>query len=304
MIRDETELVRIDPVGERVVASIPVAAEGDACSVTFGAGSVWVTAVHQGTLARVDPQTNEIVDVVRTGGFATYAVIGEGAVWLNIQRRGSGITKVDLATHAVTRLALEGRPVLAAFGSLWVERTGKVGSELIRLDPQSGETVQAFAGRFVWNVRAGDEVVWFTHNGEVVALDSSTNDVVGVVSTSSHPYASTPAREGTPRAGGTYAGPMAIADGAPVVGLFFHEPLPGVVSRRPLGRRELARIDPGRMTWSSSVQLEEITAVDAGAGSLWVAQPDRQSVVGVKAPTMEVVSRIPVGGSVLHIAVG
>jgi hypothetical protein len=51
-------VVRVDPQTKRAVDQIPVDLPA---ALAFGHGSVWVTSATYGTLARIDPQTGEVV---------------------------------------------------------------------------------------------------------------------------------------------------------------------------------------------------------------------------------------------------
>lgn len=154
-------------------------------------GSLWVANHHAGTIARIDPRTNSIVDTVAWGapggGGPTHLAADGASVWVTsvrtmdlaeidatsgeITRRydlapvgacgglaadaGSiwstsgfdrpfdcwqpehwGVSRVDRATGAVSRIDVAGRPVdvRVAFGSVWV-LTDEPVTELLRLDP-------------------------------------------------------------------------------------------------------------------------------------------------------------------------
>ncbi len=62
---DRDVVLRIDPVADKVVASIPVGSAPNGVAVT--AGAVWVADHHDGAITRVDPATNRVVATIPAG---------------------------------------------------------------------------------------------------------------------------------------------------------------------------------------------------------------------------------------------
>ncbi len=77
---DHAPLWRIDLRGEVVIASIAVGA-GPA-GVAVGAGSIWVANSLDGTVSRVDPETNTLARAIPVGGALRGIAVGAGAVWV------------------------------------------------------------------------------------------------------------------------------------------------------------------------------------------------------------------------------
>ena len=76
----EQQLLRVDPATNKVIATINGVAETLGVGVAVGGGSVWV-AVPTG-IGRIDPETNEIVEVIPIGrgGYVDLAWF-EGELW-------------------------------------------------------------------------------------------------------------------------------------------------------------------------------------------------------------------------------
>ncbi len=58
--------------------------------VAVGAGGVWVANSRDGTVSRIDPQTNEVVATIRLGNSPQAIAVGGGGVWVTVQARERG----------------------------------------------------------------------------------------------------------------------------------------------------------------------------------------------------------------------
>jgi virginiamycin B lyase len=59
---------------------------GDAPSaVAIGTGAVWVANTGDGTLARIDPATNEVVETIEIGNAPAGIAVADGFVWVTVQ---------------------------------------------------------------------------------------------------------------------------------------------------------------------------------------------------------------------------
>ena len=75
-------MARIDPgssssvtiiVGERPVA------------ITFGADAAWVANAGEGTVSRIDPATNDVVEAIAIGNRTAGIAFAYGTVWVAVQ---------------------------------------------------------------------------------------------------------------------------------------------------------------------------------------------------------------------------
>ncbi len=158
-------LVRIDPATDAEVARIPMDGyvNGYGDQIRLGAGSVWVlgerlisdSAEQGGTLARVDPATDTVVETYDVAGFDM--AVTDTAVWVRSAADGvfdSGeevwnLEKVDPATGTVgDPQPLDDWVILGATdASLWLTRTGVNSGDLVieEIDVASGDVT--FRGR-------------------------------------------------------------------------------------------------------------------------------------------------------------
>jgi YVTN family beta-propeller protein len=53
--------------------------------VAFGAGAVWVANTGDGTVARIDPARNEVVQSIVVGNAPAGLSVADGTVWVAVQ---------------------------------------------------------------------------------------------------------------------------------------------------------------------------------------------------------------------------
>jgi DNA-binding beta-propeller fold protein YncE len=88
-------IARIDPVGNRVTASIAV--DPGSFYLTFGFGSLWAVSNARQSIQRIDPRTNAVVKRTELGREPGFLAAGAGAVW--VQEQGDGtVARIDAAT--------------------------------------------------------------------------------------------------------------------------------------------------------------------------------------------------------------
>lgn len=139
---------RIDPSSRRVVATVPVARiPGE---IAGGGGAIWVANPmgDNGTVTRIDPETNSTrTATVRVGDggdvFApptpTAIAVHNGAIWTNHLREQVAVFRPDgPPTPRVTDLgaARSADGVAAGAGAVWV--TSSADDTLLRIDPERG----------------------------------------------------------------------------------------------------------------------------------------------------------------------
>jgi YVTN family beta-propeller protein len=72
------------------IGSESIAVGDGPVDVAVGAGGVWVANSRDGTVSRIDPQTNEVVATIRLGNSPKAIAVGGGEVWVTVQARESG----------------------------------------------------------------------------------------------------------------------------------------------------------------------------------------------------------------------
>ena len=136
--QDAGRLTRINPYNTEVEDSVAVGQRPG--RVAIGEGGVWVLN-GDGTVTRVDPKTNKVVNTITIGGDTAGGDIaaGSGSVWVSL--RGAPVVRIDpRSNRAVQRFTGEGGgAILVAHGSLWVAAGPRV---TWRLDPRLVETVR------------------------------------------------------------------------------------------------------------------------------------------------------------------
>lgn len=138
----------------------PAAPEG---GIAIGAGSVWLVTDRDGSLARIDPATGAVTQVIRLPAGSYNPVFANGLVWVT-RVDGAEVTAVDPATGKVAgQVAVGPRPrfVTAGGGAVWtlnqgdgslsrVDAGNRAGSPALPLQtPGPGGDI-AFADGRVW----------------------------------------------------------------------------------------------------------------------------------------------------------
>jgi virginiamycin B lyase len=172
-------LVRVDPVSERVLASIPVG--GFPVGIVAAEGSIWVTNHTDGTLMRIDPVANRVVATIPVGPGPALVAFDSGMVW--VANQDATLARVDPARNRRVQLVtvgrgLEFRTLAAGGGSVWTPNSD---GTVTRLDSRTGR-VQAKVA--ISNCCQGDVVlrqgeVWVSNasDGAVYGIDAATNRV-------------------------------------------------------------------------------------------------------------------------------
>ena len=168
-----------------VVATIVAPGAGQ---VAAGAGAVWITN-GDGSLSRIDPDTNKLVATVKVGGPNVCCIaVGEGGVWVS-DSDDNAIFRIDPATNAVAaRIAVGLSPhgIAVDHGSVWVahEHDGSVR----RIDRTTNALVAKIRvgradtdGPLAIAVAAGSIWVSVPNARAVVRIDASINRVTAKI---------------------------------------------------------------------------------------------------------------------------
>jgi streptogramin lyase len=199
-------VIRIDPETMRPVAAIQLRLPFAACEacpdedayaflpihVTVGEGAVWVSTAR-GAVARIDPRTNEVAQVIELSPALTDDVaVGEGGVWV---AEIPGVRQIDPATgdvQASLDLGINPITVQVVDGAVWVAGEGVrwagsgAGYEglgeraLLQVDPQSGRVQREIPLPMASGVAVGHEVVWVSQEGgTLTAIDPDSGEPIG-----------------------------------------------------------------------------------------------------------------------------
>jgi streptogramin lyase len=128
------KLARVD-LEKRIVTGVfnvgPGAAEG---GIAAGAGSVWLVVDTKGSMARIDPATGSIVDIVHLPPGSYNPLFSEGRIWVT-RASGAEVTIVDAKTGRISghvRVGRHPRFLTAGAGGIWTLNQAK--GSLSRID--------------------------------------------------------------------------------------------------------------------------------------------------------------------------
>jgi streptogramin lyase len=154
---------------------------------------VWVSNAPKGTVARIDPAKNKIIDVIAVGKFPCSGLaIGFGSLWVPCCGDKT-LRRVDLDTGKVTAtimtaIASSEGGVAVGSGSVWI-CTDKKGV-LARIDPAANKIIAEIkVSPGSYGVVCTDDRVWVTSTEKSVlaCIDPSTNTVVDTIATGPAP---------------------------------------------------------------------------------------------------------------------
>jgi serine/threonine-protein kinase len=130
---------KIDPASGTVVDTIGGVGK-NIRSVTEAFGSVWVSsAIDEGTVMRLDPDTGEVLDTIAVGGRPKEMVEANGFLWV-VNERSNNVMRIDpkRAKRVGAPIDVGDTPVGLAVGggALWVSNNRS--NDVSRIDPGSG----------------------------------------------------------------------------------------------------------------------------------------------------------------------
>jgi Tol biopolymer transport system component/streptogramin lyase len=197
-----TEVVRIDPGTNRVVARVPLE---EAYCVEVGEGAVWATASGAGLVARIDPASNEVVETIPVGagsgpGGIGCLAVGEGGVWVTRGGDRDSLVRIDPTSDRIVstidlpnpdywnQVVVEGGMVLVAIGGpdVPLEDGSKTNAvRVVRIDPMTNEVVgePVEVGYGMFGIGSGDGSVWVYEgfSDAITQIDAASGDVVRVI---------------------------------------------------------------------------------------------------------------------------
>jgi len=173
---------RIDPAGNRVVATIPVGDETALQARDCGPGSVHSFMRDTVLIRRCDLPSD-----IATDGRRVWAVDNADAA----------IVEIDPSTNQVARRLLVGdNPFDLAYsdGSLWMTTVFTSPRKVIRIDPSTGQRLATITDLPIaggTGIAAGEGAVWVaaTYAQALVRIDPSTNQVAAVIPVQQYPLA-------------------------------------------------------------------------------------------------------------------
>ncbi|MGH2736307.1 MAG: hypothetical protein ACRDKZ_12055 [Actinomycetota bacterium] len=194
----------------RVTDVVEVGAGPD--GVAAGAGAIWVANSGDGTVSRIDPDTNDVAQTIEVGGSPEDLAVTAGVLWVGDAEAGT-LARIDVSTGdpagAPARIpGAEGTSLdlAATRDAVWVVSRS---AGLYRVDAETGEAL----GIETEATSATDVAVG---GGSVWVLDDEQNRLVQVDQTSGNPIGTVPLDLEVSGANGDLAvggGGVWIADG-------------------------------------------------------------------------------------------
>lgn len=286
-----SEVEPAGPLGWRVVRTLEVPGSGE---VFYGASSVWVLdnrdqslgkdGAPAGDLYQLDPTSGVVRDRI-PGAVGGWPSVGAGAIWLSTAAgEFNALTRVDLATHRVTRTNTS-RPrqlphgATYAGGNLWVANYAS--GDLLRMDPLTLRVRQTLHlgdnrdGRAPASLIGDGRRIWVgDDNGLVTRIDGATGRTTSRLQL--------PIREvrfdGIDARGRLYA--HALRDSS-LFQIALGQPGPDRISNE----RALTQ-DAGGMLAGFAV----------GSGSVWAATMNPDRLLRIDPETLEIIGHRPLTG--------
>lgn len=188
-------VLRIDPRTNRVTEVPGSALEGTtgdplglgallagALGVAVGEDSVWVT-LSDGTLLRIDPERQRVVDRIRIGGSPHAIAVAGNDVWVT-DPVDAAVLRVDPDRgEVITRVAMTGGATDLAIGagSIWVTNNSE--GTVTQVDLRDGSIVRTITvGERPTAIVEGDGAIWVANSasGTVSRIDSRTKEVTEI----------------------------------------------------------------------------------------------------------------------------
>jgi virginiamycin B lyase len=177
---------RIDPAGNKLVATIPLPDEP--CSgLAFAFGSVWAPLCGAvPSLARIDPSKNRITAVVAVGPADSEGGIAAShdSIWMVTGKNGT-LSRIDPATNAVrqrTSIAPGSFNPLFCAGQIWV--TGFESNALIAVNAVTGKVLaRTSVGPKPRFLTCGSGSIWTLNQGDgsISRVDARTRKLIATI---------------------------------------------------------------------------------------------------------------------------
>jgi virginiamycin B lyase len=181
---------RIDPVKNKVIATIPVGR--DPClGIGIAFAEVWIPNCKDRALSEIDPRTNTLVRTLRVNiaGEGEGAIaVGEGSLWLLTNENGTNsgtLSRIDpVSGHIAKNIKVADKSYVAVFGfgSVWVTGTGS--GVVFRVDPRRNRVVaKIWVGGQPRFAAVGERAIWVMNqaDGSVSRIDPRKNRVAATI---------------------------------------------------------------------------------------------------------------------------
>lgn len=159
------ELVRVSALTNRITATLPIAPAGPEGGITASADSIWMVTDQNGTLSRIDPETNTVQQKISIPPGSFNPLFADGIIWVT-GLDSNVVTAVDAPTGSVlATIAVGPKPRFLAAGaaSIWTLNQGD--GTISRIDEKSrnlAATIQMGIPGAGGDICFGEDSVWAT----------------------------------------------------------------------------------------------------------------------------------------------
>jgi len=164
---------------ESVFAVGPPAPEG---GIATSADSVWLVTDKNGSLARIDPRSGAVRQVVQIPAGSFNPVYSEGQIWIT-HPNGSEVTSVDTRSGTVTGTIPTGKAprfITSGAGAIWTLNAGD--ATVSRIDTRSRavtQTIPLNINARGGDLKFGDGLVWVSvRKVPLTAISPDSNSVL------------------------------------------------------------------------------------------------------------------------------
>lgn len=153
---------RFSPGTDEVVA-IPI--DGASDRIAFGEGSLFVVDSLTGSLHRIDPSENEVVDSILLEGTPNDIVVGDRFAWVT-DAANDRVLRIATDFSSIDHLDVGESPSSIAFGggAVWV--SNQLGRSVSRIDIDTGDVETFDVPGFPGDIAVGEGRVWLTLSSE------------------------------------------------------------------------------------------------------------------------------------------
>jgi len=237
-------------------------------AITAGGGFIWAASEAEGTVSRVDPES-QAVQTLTLGGPPGGVAYGAGSLWVT-NREGRALVQINPGTlREVQRFTVGNGPGALAVGqdAVWVANT--IDGTLSRVDLARGSVTDSIpVGPSPTGVAVGAGAVWVASEGTgtVVRVDPASRMIVQAVNVGNGPTG------------------IAVSEG----GVWVANSQDGTVSR----------IDPATNSVSTVIRVgSQPSAVAAGPEAIWVASSGDGTITRIDPPTGQITETLTLGSS-------
>lgn len=190
----EQAVVRVDPLTNAVVATIPL--EANATSIAVDQSSLWVSLYATSTVLRINTATGEVEASIRDLSTPFGIAIYQDAVWVT-SLMSDRVTRIDAATNEIVEQIVIAWPrapygihacnlcvwdVLANEAGVWVIMN--YNEFIARIDPATSRLVAVISvGTEAKSLASDPRGIWVGTIGSlgVILIDAESNEVVAAV---------------------------------------------------------------------------------------------------------------------------